>query len=182
MKPIYECLDYLLNHLHENRFKAEGQRLPFDIDNVVLPFLGLNNHEEFRCLMDMLIDDNYAFFIADSPLKEWPLKYTQRTMITPRGIDFKMKGGYKQRAIYEAAENTRVVALEKSQMENANRMTYLTVILAVSAFATMVYYAVDLYWSHKWFQSSFWWAVSVVVIVLSGLTAYLIKRLLPPKK
>ena len=91
--PIYECLDYLLNHLHNNRFKPAGQRVPFDVDHIVIPTLQLQNHEEFIGLMDMLIEDKYANCLWDwgNPSLD---EYRSRVMITPRGIDFLGKGGY----------------------------------------------------------------------------------------
>ena len=175
MKSIYECLDYLLNHLYENRFKPEGQRLYFDIDHVILPALKLENHEEFKGLIDMLVEDKLAFFIEDNPPSIWPKKYTERTMITPRGIDFKLKGGYDNRVKEEAFERSRLKAI-------ANQTLILTWVLALGAAPVGVLSIADLYWKYRWFQLPFWWMIAIANIVLSVVVTYIIWQLLLKKK
>jgi hypothetical protein len=94
MKRLNFCLDYLLRHLYQNRFSSEGERVPFDIDKVVLPELGLTNHHEFAGLIDILIEDGHAIKLLD-PKKEWLDYYKDRILITPKGIHLLNQGGYK---------------------------------------------------------------------------------------
>ena len=92
MKPLHFCLDYLLNHLYQNRLKPEGKRVAFDPDHVVLPHLKLTNHHEFIGLIDILIDDGCAFKLE--PKGESLDYYKTRIMITPKGIQLLKVGGY----------------------------------------------------------------------------------------
>ncbi len=178
MKPIYECLDYLLNHLHENRFKPEGQRIPFDVNNKVIPELGLTTHEEFKGLIDMLIEDKNAFMLDTQ--EDVLVKYRTRVMILPRGIDFILKGGYTQKFIDDISERTRMDILESEQSVNRNWTLWLTVVLTVGTLAQAVYALTSLYWEHGWFQNLSWWLI-VVCVAVSALTCYVVYRLLNKK-
>lgn len=90
MKPLNFCLDYLLEHLYQNRFRSEGQRTPFDIDHVVLPHLELTNHHEFIGLIDILIEDGCAIKLLDPVKPEQLDYYKDRILITPKGIHLLM--------------------------------------------------------------------------------------------
>lgn len=151
MKPIYECLDYLLDHLHENRFKPEGHRIKFDVDNKVLPDLNLQNHEEFKGLMDMLIEDKYAMTLPrfnNLDLEDYKIN----VMITPKGIDLKDRKGFTQKFKDEAYENTQVAILLKNQKFHRSALTWLTVILAVASAIAALYYWNELYWKYGCFH------------------------------
>ncbi len=50
------------------------------------------------------------------------------------------------------AENIRAAALERFQRANANRMTYLTIILVVGTVIAALYYSTELYWRYHWFH------------------------------
>ena len=151
MKPIYDCLDYLLDHLYENRFRPEGQRTPFDVDNKVMPELELTNHHEFRGLIDMLVEDKTAFFLDG--WKDDLDHYRKRVMITPKGIDFHFKKGYNGKANRDASENTRLTNLENKLRANRKWILWLTIILTIGTLAQALYALAKLYWEHGWFQS-----------------------------
>jgi hypothetical protein len=186
MKPIYECLDYLLGHLFYNRFKPEGQRIEFDVDHVVMPELNLTTHEEFKGLMDMLIDDKNAYFLDGQSTGNWTKvsldEYRKRTVISPQGIDLLRKSGYYGMVRRRNQENSRLESLESHQKNHRRWMTWLTVVLTVGTLAQALYALTKLYWENNWFQSQFWWSISIVVILLSGSTTYLVLKLLQQKK
>lgn len=84
-------------------------------------------------------------------------------------------GGFVQQKINDDFENNRLKAI-------ATQTLRLTLILALGAAGTLIYYGVDLYWKYNWFQSAFWWTVFAVVVCLAALTAYLTTKLLLRKK
>src|ERR1017187_90720 len=137
MKPIYECLDYLLDHLYNNRFKPEGQWIDFDVDHKVMPDLELNNHHEFKGLIDMLVDDKYAFFLGGH--EEELDHYRKRTMITPKGIDFKFNNGYAGKIIRQNAENIRLHNIENSQKLFRRTQNVLLFLVAVGTIVAACY-------------------------------------------
>lgn len=165
MKPIYECLDYLLNHLHDNRFKPEGKRIPFDVDNVVMPALSLKTHEEFKGLMDMLIEDKMALTVGAFST-EVLRDYCNDVVISPKGIDLKTKGGYTQKDINLSVERNRLKAI-------ASQTLTLTWILAIGAAPVALLALVDLYWNYRWFRLPMWWGMVALNIVVSVSASYL---------
>ena len=137
MKPIYECLDYLLKHLKENRYKPEGQRIDFDVDHKVLPELGLMNHEEFKGLIDMLVEDHYAYFLDGK--KDELENYKARTLITPKGIDFVLKGGYETSEANRISNESELKQIVSYQLRLSKRLNLLTALLAIGTIGLLVW-------------------------------------------
>lgn len=71
--------------------------------------------------------------------------------ITFEGIMFLRRGGYSGQQIRRDAENIRVETLERNQRVNANRMIYLTIILAVGTSIAAWYYGIEICKSYHWF-------------------------------
>jgi hypothetical protein len=76
-----------------------------------------------------------------------------RYLLSCKGKLFKEGvGGFVKQKLNLDAENTRLANLEYHQIRHRNQMIWLTLILAASALATMIYYAVEMYWRYGWFR------------------------------
>ncbi len=70
--------------------------------------------------------------------------------LTFDGLFFLNNGGYAGEMKRENAENIRVETLEKSQKANANRMTYLTIVIAVGTAIAAWYYLIEVGKFYHW--------------------------------
>ena len=143
-----------------------------------------HKHEFFKRLILKLVKEGYAQNKDNREYRYEDLNdFQKNTIITVEGYYFiTEENGYTQQKINQDAENNRLVSLENHQRRHRTQLFWLTLILAVSGIGAMFYYGTDLYWEHGWFRSCFWWSVSVVVIVLTAGTTYLVWRLLQRKQ
>ena len=87
------------------------------------------------------------------PKNQYGFPLYDRYQITFEGVYFiKHQDGYQVLQNQKISENTRLDKIESEQRVNRNWTLWLTIILAFSAVATVVYYCVELYWNHGWFQ------------------------------
>lgn len=101
--------------------------------------------------------------------------YKKCIMITPKGVDFKMKNGYKGKIIQDAYERNRLKAI-------ANQTLTLTWVLAAGAAPVALLALADLYWKYKWFRAPDWWGMVILNIVVSALTSYVVWKWLQWKQ
>lgn len=187
MKPMHECLDITLRQLVKDWDNYGDERVQLRCEELLRSFElsdRWRKHEFFKRLIKKLVTDGYAQHKDNREYNYEDLDdFQKNTIITIEGYHFiTEENGYTQIKINQTVENNRVATLENNQKANSNRMTYLTVVLAVSAVGTLAYYGVDLYYQHGWFRSEFWWTIFVVVVILSGLTSYIIVKWLLKKK
>jgi hypothetical protein len=114
---------------------------------------------EVRAIINKLMKDGYAeeikaklpqpaFYDSNNLEAGYIISYK----ITFEGMYLKSSGGYQGLQNQKDAENIRLEKIERKVMANQRFLTWLTVIVAVSAAATVVYYAVELYWRYGWFH------------------------------
>lgn len=110
---------------------------------------------EVQMILNKLIKDGYAeelkSVVADR-LKVGAQEIFYSYKITFEGDFLKSSGGYQELQNQKNAENIRLDKIESHQMEHRRWMNRLTLILAVSAVATVIYYGVELYWKYGWFR------------------------------
>jgi hypothetical protein len=107
---------------------------------------------EFERILTKLVADNYVNR-DESPVITGELNPKPRYKITFDGNYFiTEKGGYSQRSIDDALQNTWMKRIENAQMDYQHYMTWLTIILSVGTAIAAVYYAVELYWKYGWFH------------------------------
>jgi hypothetical protein len=110
--------------------------------------------------ISLLINDGYIVHAMRGDRKMYE--------ITTKGALFWEIGGYQGAINRENAENTRVKALERFQKENANRMTYLTAILASFAFLSVFLQSLDKF--HILFRIDIWLAFLLYLTgIISGI-------------
>lgn len=187
MKPMYECLDITLRQLVKDWDNYGDERVQLRCEELLRSFElsdRWRKHEFFKRLIKKLVTDGYAQHKDNREYNYDDLDdFQKNTIITIEGYYFiTEENGYTQIKINQTSENNRVATLESNQRANANRMTYLTIVLAVSALGTLVYYGVDLRWNHGWFASGFWWTLVLVVAAVCSVTTYLIVKMLLRKK
>lgn len=97
-------------------------------------------------MLDKLVKDGYIskkdrpVYTDDGKI----LGTSKQYAITFEGDIFCAQGGYEGQIARQNAESIRVANVEKRQKANERRMTYLTVILAVSAFFAIPYYLTEM--------------------------------------
>lgn len=72
--------------------------------------------------------------------------------ILSEALFFIAEGGYVGKYNSSVSENIRLEKIEKKQRANQRTVTFLTVILAVSALIEAVFVCVQLYWKYHWFR------------------------------
>ena len=155
----YECMDTMLNYL-TSKPKAELYNPP-DIAKAC----GLNLENEIAHLLCAKME-------TEGHLEGFPdAKYSLKA----ESIFFVAEGGYIGKLNRDAAENARIKSNERA-------ILLLTVVLALGTAPVGILALTDLYWKYKWFRSDFWWTVVVVTILLSGLTSYIVYKLLDRKR
>lgn len=139
----YQQIDEILKILYEN----SNGIFEDDILNESIKRKSHDNKNAFDQMLKKLIKDGY---LTDNPSKDNPNKSFY--FISFEGRLFFESGGYKQKIIDDASENTRLDKIEMSQKVNRRWMTGLTLILAVASLLAGLYYCVELYWKHHWFH------------------------------
>lgn len=165
-------LDSMLQVFVDNRFKQQ-----IDLAYLYKEFvkMGIEFGEVSDVLRKLLADGYLEKLESGVPDTD---DYRVFYKVSFNGLVFNEQDGY----MGEVLEKQRLVKLEGRERRLSLATFRLTVVLALSAFVGALYYCVDLYWRHGWFQSRFWWTLSVAVVLLCALTTYLIWRLLPQKK
>lgn len=140
----YQKIDEVLKVFYEN---PDG--LIYDELYKKIPHL-IEYADELMQILQKLKKDEYIF-IQDVTASH-DFFQINSYFLSFDGKLFIESGGYTQAIINENAENKRVEALEHSQRATSNRMTYLTIILAVGALIAAIYYLTELYWKYHWFH------------------------------
>lgn len=123
--------------------EASTEDSPIDLEIMLKTrFLSLPNRD-VKVIMDKLRKENLIDCVipnknTDDNGRQDFVKGREYYFITFEGLMLLQEGGYVGRLIREERENIRVAALEESQKENSNRLTYLTGILAFCSVAVFV--------------------------------------------
>ena len=147
-------IDGLLNYLYSDRGNSSFESILSGL-NAIEESKDIAGDELLR-MLNKLIRDGFVHFEDipagyDDPFTKAPIKF-RRYSISFDGKLFIEQGGYTQQAIRRNAESIRVETLERFQKATADRMTYLTIILAAGALIAALYYLVELYWKYHWFH------------------------------
>lgn len=154
-----EMLDFILeNSYHPKDYHDyKLMMLPKLVDAKLFPD---EDEPLLKMALNKLKEDGYLDFVQKKDgIDQWQFisdLSAAEGMTIRRNFNghlFVGNGGYRQQKINADAENKRVEKLENENRANQTWMIWLTVILAASAFLTLVYYCVDLYWRYHWFRS-----------------------------
>lgn len=180
MKPLNECLDILLTRLADNWNNYGNDRKYLSCEEMMTIFEfnpQYRKHEFFEGLIDKLMEDKYAEFIDENQRteKDKITFYQQNTIITVLGWYFIQNGGYVKKTFVEDSERNNL-------KEQAKATLRLTVVLAVAAVPVGLLALADLYHHYKWFQDTQSWWISILALIVSGATAYVVSKLLNRKR
>lgn len=144
-KKIDYVLSIVYNHwkINEPFFKSELRQLRKRVDNFDMEAL---NPVEKEGAIDLLCSDGYVKRVHENGVTNFH--------ITIQGILFYEAGGYSGQIKSKDSEKARLLALERNQTRNANRMTALTVILTV--FTVLSVFITSLEKFHVVFRLDIW--------------------------
>ena len=133
------------------------------------PNMQLDEHN-YRLILNKIRDDGYIDFVAGTSITKQSAAEGIEIRRNFEGNLFWESGGYTKRAIDINAENNRIRRNEIA----TRRLTFAALIFAVpSGFLALA----DLYKDHGWFQSPYWWKVSLICVCL-GSGSYLLYSIL----
>lgn len=126
---------------------------------------------ELELVLDFLVNEPKYVELVKPANQDSPNEYRIRY----KGKVFLANGGYTGEFNRRNDENNRVEALERNQKVNANRMTYLTIILAAFAFLSVFLQCLEKF--DVVFRIHIWVAFFVYLSgILTGITILLIVK------
>ena len=149
---VLEKLDYILRTIHNKSPYQDESLYPHlkygDLSGIIKESDYNITLNEVRLILEKLEKDGY---IVSKPVKyqemnapfDEPKSHIGYSS-TFEGAIFLEKNAYVGQEERHHAENIRVATLEKNQKTNANRMTYLTIVIAFGTLIAAAYYLIEI--------------------------------------